>query len=233
MVVLARRTMKKILLAGDLKDLFGGNDGFLKRADIAVYPAYTYDQMLKIHRTEGVDLIITHLNMPDMRAEEFFEMLRKSEELRRVSAIIISEDTLDQRERCKRCRANAVFTKPVDAVLLLSKMQQFLNIAPRKSYRAALAVAIQGNFKGKPHPFYTENISAKGMLIRSEELLAQGDGIFFSFFLPDGTHVSGYGEIARAVRAGVRSDMYQYGIRFTNIEPEVKAAIEAAIRKMR
>jgi CheY-like chemotaxis protein len=223
--------MKKVLLAGGLKDLFSGKDSFLERADIAVHTAYTFGQMLKIHRKEGVDLIITQLNMPDMKAEEFFETLRKNEGLRQVSSVIISEDTLDHREQAKRCRANAVFTMPVDAVLLHSKVQQFLNVAPRRSYRAALAVAIQGSFKDKPRPFYTENISVKGMLIRSEEPLAKGDGIFFSFFLTDGTHASGYGEIIRTARTP--GALYQYGIRFTNIDPSVSAAIQAAIDKMK
>lgn len=225
--------MKKVLLADNLKALFAGKGGFLERADIAVYTAYTYDRMLKIHRKEGVDLIVTELNMPDMKGEEFFETIRESEELRRVSTIIICEDTLAHREQYKRCRANAVFTMPIDDILLQNKMRQFLNVAPRRSYRAALAVAIQGKFKDKPRPFTTENISAKGMLIRSEEPLAKGDGIFFSFFLTDGTHASGYGEITRAARVAARTDMYLYGIRFTNIEPAVKTAIEAAINKMK
>lgn len=229
----ARQIMKKVLLAGNLKDLFAGKGGFLERSDIALYPAYTYDRMLKIHRKEGVDLIVTELNMPDMKGEEFFETLRISEELRQVSSIIICEDTLDHREQCKRCRANAVFTMPVDAVLLNGKVRQFLNIAPRKFYRTALAVAIQGTFKDKPRPFYTENVSSQGMLIRSEELLAKGDGIFFSFFLPDGTHASGYGEIIRAARTADQGGMYLYGIRFTNIDPAVKTVIEAAIKKMK
>jgi CheY-like chemotaxis protein len=223
--------MKKVLLAGGLKDLFAGKDSFLARGDIAVHTAYTFGQMLKIHRKEGVDLIITGLTMPDMKAEEFFETLRENEALRQVSSIIIAEDTLDHREQAKRCRANAVFTMPVDTVLLQRKVQQFLNVAPRKSYRATLAVAIQGSFKDKPRPFYTENISARGMLIRSEEPLAKGDGIFFSFFLTDGTHASGYGEIIRTARTP--GAMYQYGIRFTNIDPSVTAAIQAAIDKMR
>jgi CheY-like chemotaxis protein len=233
MATQSSQIMKKILLAGGLKDLFAGKGGFLERAGIAVYTAYTYGQMLKIHQKEGADLIVTELTMPDMRAEDFFETIRNSEELRQVSSIIICEDTLDHREQCKRCRANAVFTMPVDVVLLLSKAGQFLNVAPRKSYRAPLAVAIQGKFREKPRPFYTENISARGMLIRSEEPLAKGDGVFFSFFLPDGTHASGYGEIARTDRTAARTGMYLYGIRFTNIDPAVETAIEEAIRKMK
>jgi CheY-like chemotaxis protein len=226
--------MKKVLLAGNLREFFTRQGSFLRRADIAVYLADTFGQMLAIHRKEAVDLIVTELNMPDMKGEEFFELLRQSEELRRVSSIIIcGEDTLAHREECRRCRANAVFTVPVDMVLLYDKMRQFLNIAPRKSYRASLAVAIQGSFRDKPSPFYTENISAKGMLIKSMEPLAKGDGIFFSFFLPDGTHASGYGEIARAAQAEAGTDTYLYGIRFTNIEPAVRTAIEAAVKRMK
>jgi CheY-like chemotaxis protein len=223
--------MKKVLLAGGLKDHFAGRDSFFARADVAVHTAYTFGQMLKIHRKEGVDLIVTGLTMPDMKAGEFFEALRENEVLRQVSSIIIAQDTLDHREQAKRCRANAVFIMPVDPVLLQSRVQQFLDIAPRKSYRTTLAVAIQGSFKDKPRPFYTENISARGMLIRSEEPLAKGDGIFFSFFLTDGTHVSGYGEIIRIARTP--GALYQYGIRFTNVDPTVSAAIQAAMEKMR
>jgi CheY-like chemotaxis protein len=224
--------MKKVLLAGDLQDLFPAQDSFLERSGIMVFTAYTYDQMLKIHKKEGVNLIITHLDLPGMKAEEFFEAIRASEDLRRVSSIIVCEETLDQRERCKKCRANAIFTTPVDTALLQSKVRQFLNVAPRKPYHASIAVAIQGKFKDRPQPFWTENISVKGMLIRSEEPLKKGDGIFFSFFLPDGSHVSGYGEIIRAARTSVPADMFVYGIRFTNIDPDSRTAIEAAIKKM-
>jgi CheY-like chemotaxis protein len=233
MATQARQIMKKVLLAGNLVDLFEGKGSFFDRSDVALYTAYTYDRMLRIHRKEAVDLIVTELNMPDMKGEEFFELLRKSETLRRVPSIIICEDTLDHRQQCKRCQANAVFTMPIDAVVLHGKVRQFLNIAPRKFYRTSLTVAIQGTFKDLPRPFYTENISSQGMLIRSEELLAKGDGIFFSFFLPDGMQASGYGEIVRTAPIANEADMYQYGIRFTNIDPAVKAMIESAMKQMK
>jgi hypothetical protein len=121
---------------------------------------------------------------------------------------------------------------PVDTALLHIKVQQFLNVAPRKFYRAALAVAIQGRFRDRPMPFWTENISSRGMLFRSEEPLAKGDGIFFSFFLPDGTHVSGYGEIARVDQPATEPNAFLYGIKFTNIDPGIQSAIETVVEKM-
>ena len=120
---------------------------------------------------------------------------------------------------------------PVDTALLLFKMQHLLNVAPKMNYRAALAVAIQGKFKNRPLPFWTENISASGMLIKAKEPLSKGDGIFFSFFLPDGTHVSGYGEITRINRPGLEQDSFLDGIKFTSIDPGVQSAIDAVVKK--
>ncbi len=227
----ARLTMKKILAAKELKHLLMEKNSFLERADITLYTAATNDDVLRTHRKENVDLIITQLDMPGIKTEELFTIIRESEELREVSTIIVCRDTLAHRERCKQCNANAVFTIPVDADLLHIKVQQFLNVAPRKSYRAPLAVAIQGGFRDRPLPFRTENISSRGMLFRSGEPLAKGDGIFFSFFLPDGTHVSGYGEIARVDKPAAEPEAFLYGIKFTNIDPGVQMAIEAIVEK--
>ncbi len=225
----ARVVEKKVLVAKQLEDLFQ-ESGFFSRSGIVQLRAGTNDELLQLHSWEKADLIVTQLDMPGMPSEELFSIIRNSEELRDVSAILVCKDTLDQRERCKQCSANAVFTTPVDATLLYLKMQQFLNVAPRKDYRAMLAVAIQGRFRDRPLPFSTENISSNGMLIRSQEPLAKGDGIFFSFFLPAGTHISGYGEIVRVVKLRATAS-FLYGIRFTNLDPDMTAAIHAAIRK--
>lgn len=223
--------MKKVLIANSLKDLVMEKNSYLDRADIRIFTAATNDDVLSLHRAKKVNLIITQLDLPGIKIEELFTIIRMSKYLRKVSVIIICKDNLANRELCKKCGANAVLTIPVDTVLLNMKVQQFLTVAPRESYRAALAVGIEGKFKNRPLPFWTENISASGMLIKSEEPLAKNAGIYFSFFLPDGTHVNGYGEIIRLVQLESAPEVYQYGIRFTNVDPSVKSSIEAAIKK--
>jgi DNA-binding response OmpR family regulator len=223
--------MKKVLLAHDLKKQITEKSSFLERAGVAVFTAATNDDILKVHKKEKVDLIVTRLDLPGRKCEELFSVIRESQELREVSTIIICKDTLAHRERVSQCKPNAFFTMPVKPVPLHMKMQQFLNIAPRRSYRAALAVAISGKFKNLPLSFRTENISASGMLISAEEPLAKGDGVYFSFFLSNGAHVSGYGEIARVKKAPAAPESFLYGIKFTDVEPDVKALIEAAIKK--
>jgi len=225
--------MKKIIIARELKRLCLEKSRFLERADIRVFTADTTDDVLQISLKEKIDLIVTQLDMPGMKSEELFGIIRKSRELREVSIIIVCQDTLAHRERCRQCKANAVMTLPLDGELLSLKVQQFLSVAPRMMYRAALAVAIEGKFKNRPLPFWTENLSSNGMLIRAQEPLSAGDGIFFSFFLPDGTHVSGYGVIVRAVRLQDQPENFQFGVTFTSIDSETKAAIEQAVKLTR
>jgi len=223
--------MKKVLLAQELKKPIAEKSSFLERAGVVVFTAATNDDILKVHKKEKVDLIVSKLELPGMKSEELFSLIRKSKELTEVSVILICKDTLAHRERISQCKPNAFFTMPVKPVLLHMKMQQFLNIAPRKSYRAALAIAISGRFKNRPLSFRTENISASGMLISAEEPLAKGDGVYFSFFLSNGQHITGYGEIARVDKVPGAPGTFLYGIKYTDVEPGVKALIEAAVKK--
>ncbi len=223
--------MKKVLLARDLKKPIAEKSSFLERAGVVVFTAATNDDLLNVHKKEKVDLIVTKLDLPGMKSEELFRLIRESQDLREVSTILICKDTLAHRERVSQCNPNAFFTMPVKPVPLHMKMQQFLNVAPRKSYRAALAIGISGKFKNRPLSFRTENISASGMLISAEEPLAKGDGVYFSFFLSNGSHVTGYGEIARVDKVPGAPGTFLYGIKYTDVEPGVKALIEAAVKK--
>jgi len=223
--------VKKVLLSDDLRQLLTEKSSYLDRSEIKVFSAGTNNEILKIHSKERVDLIVTQLELPGMKTEELFNTIRKSHELREVATILICKDTLAHRDRCRLCKANALFTLPLDIALLHIKMHKFLNVAPRIQYRAPIALAIQGAFKNRPRPFWTENISTSGMLIKAEQELLLGDGIYFSFFLPDGTHISGYGEIARTTQTDPRLDTYLYGVKFTNIGPTDKMAIENALNR--
>lgn len=223
--------MTHIVIAEDLKYLLAEKKSFLDRTDITVLTATTNDEILKIHQNHKSSLIITQLDMPGMESEKLINTIRENEELKRVSTIIVCRDTLADRERSRNCGANAVFFMPVDPALIQIRAQEFLHIAPRMAYRTVLAIAIQGAFKNKPLPFWIEDISASGMLFKAEEPLAVGDRIFFSFFLPDGTHVSGYGNVARVVSQVNIRDVFHYGIKFTDMSSSVQSSIEAIVRK--
>jgi hypothetical protein len=52
------------------------------------------DEILRIHREEKVNLIATTLDLPGSRIENIFDIIREFKERRKVSMIIVCEDTL-------------------------------------------------------------------------------------------------------------------------------------------
>ncbi len=221
--------MKTVILAKGLERYFPDKDSFLARESVKVVTAAKNDDVLRDCLTSNVDLLVMTLDLPGISCDDLFSTIRSDPKLQKVSIIVVCPDTLAHRDRCKRYRANAVFTTPVDQHLLSLKMHEFLNVAPRMVYRATLAVAIEGRFQGQPLPFRTENISESGMLIRTAEPLKKGAGVFLSFFLPDGAHVTGYGEIVRVDRLRTGDERYLYGVKFTNIDEESKKSIRTTV----
>ena len=222
------KSTNKVLFTESLAGLFLEKSSCFDRTDIILFAADSTEEVLKLHREEQVDLIVIDLGMPGMSSEKLFSHIRMDRRLKDVSVIMICADDPEQRERCRECSANAVFTLPVDVGLFEEKTRELLLVPPRRAYQAVMAVGIQGKFRNKPQPFWTVNISASGMLIRSEEPLAIGDTIFFSFYLPKGIHAGGYGTITRVVQVARVPSTYHYGILFTELDAATKAAIAAS-----
>jgi len=225
--------MKKALIAIDLIGLYMKKEGFFDRADIKVLTAASNDAFLKIHGQEKVDLIVTRIDMHgSITSEKLFEIIRQSGELKKVSIVMIREDTPEHRERSKNCSANAVFIKPVDIDLLHDKMCQLLNVAPRHAYREVLHIVdIEGKFGDRAFFGHGENISSNGMLLKTEDIFTIGDQIYFSFFLPDGIRVRVRGEVMRLIKQAPTLHVCRYGVRFTDITPQNKSAIEMYVKK--
>lgn len=205
---------------------------FFSRSDIAVFSAATNDQALALHIEERANLIVTTFGLPGLSCESLFTMIRQSKGLRAVSTMILCEDTRGLRERGARCGANVVVTLPIDPTLFVGNIQKLLDAAPRRSYRVVLNVVVEGMNKDRSFLCNSENISEAGILIKTEETLAHGDRLSCSFYLPDGTKVNAQGEIVRAAQEAW-SKTNQYGVKFTDMIPGIKTAIEAFINKER
>jgi CheY-like chemotaxis protein len=224
--------MQKVLIANELKPLLVGTERYLDRTDISVFFAATNDEVLKLHVEERMNLIVSKLDMPGHRSEEIFEIIRSSKDLRQVSLIMVCNDDAVHRERSKRCGADAVLTVPLDPGRLSLKVRQFLDVAPRQSYRVVLNVAVEGKLKNRPFLCKTENVSSTGMRMRTGLDLAIGDVIACSFYLPGGAKVSAGGEIVRLIEQAPGPDGSVYGVKFTKISPDVKSAIESFVEKV-
>ncbi len=223
--------MKKIIVIDDIKSSLKKKESFLNRSNIEIFTATSNEEALNIHKAEKVDLIITNLDMPEMSGEEFCSVIRKSEELCKVSIIIVSSNSKSDIERTSQCRANAFITMPVNPSVLFEKSHRLLNIPRREHYRAPISVKVDGKYESRPFLCHSENISASGMLFITDKILSQGDIIVCSFVLPDSKHIITDAEIIRAVKKITEFDVNQYGIRFSNLAAEARYVIEAFVKK--
>jgi c-di-GMP-binding flagellar brake protein YcgR len=88
--------------------------------------------------------------------------------------------------------------------------------------RVLLSVNIDIGAQSKNESFSccSRNVSATGMLIETDEALAEGARLSCSFYLPHAKKIQAAGKIVRVVERAPGDDLYQYGLMFTEIDPE-------------
>ncbi|HXY54439.1 MAG TPA: PilZ domain-containing protein [Nitrospirota bacterium] len=223
--------MKKIIIAQDISSILQQKNSFLQRADIKVFTAASNDELLKIHRDERADLIITQLDMPGMATEKFCSLVRGDSELGAVSIIMICTNNSADIELSSRCRANAVILRPISPALILAKAQQLLDITWRETYRVLISLSVDGNTNDTPFFCRSQNISTSGMLIETDKTIPHGDRVICSFFLPESIRIQATGEIVRIPQQATGATLKQYGVKFSNLTHEAKQALEAFVEK--
>ena len=218
--------MKKVLISDDVKAILDKEKNILAREGFQLFNASTTDDVLSLHRAEKVALIIMGLDLPGMKCEDVCSLIRGNQALRAVSMIILCPDNPAALARGAKCGANVVMTLPVNAALLMEKAQQFLDISSRESYRVLLSVKVEGSSKDAAFFCRSENISTTGMLVETDKILAKGDRLICSFFLPGSKQLKISGEILRVIKQAAGSKSQRYGIKFSQIDDETKSAIE-------
>ncbi len=101
----------------------------------------------------------------------------------------------------------------------------------RGSLRALIKVALINKGMSEKDFFFSTalNISASGILIESDKIVAPGDRIACTFILQHKIDVAG--EVVRAVRKA--PDIYHYGVRFLNLHPKARVQIEELVKDNR
>ena len=225
--------MKKVLIAQELHALLEQDRSFLGRTDMQVFVAATNDEMLNIHRTERVDLIISKLDLPGMDSEKLYGLVREDAALRTVSTIMCCANTPEAIKKSSRCRVNAVLLEPLHPVLLMAKAQQLLDIAAREMIRVLLGVVIDGRFGDEAFYCRTKNISATGLMIETRKRLVEGARLTCQFYLPDATRIQASGKIVRIIQQTSGQEDHQYGLMFTDIAPEIKQLLADFVESSR
>jgi len=223
--------IKKILIADDLKSVIEKEESFFNRENIKMFTSSSNEEAFSIHKKENVNIIITHLDTPQMDGETLCSLVRNDNKLRRVSIIIVCSNIKSHIERLSRCRANEFIYEPTPLSTLCEKAYQLLNIAQRESLRAPVFVKVQGEYKGAPFLCISQNISVSGMLFQTDRIIHQGDNIICSFFLPNSVRILSEAAIVRVVEKKIEFDPFNYGIKFLNLAGNYTSSIEEYVKE--
>jgi DNA-binding response OmpR family regulator len=216
--------MKKILLVTPDGNSLAGYRNILEREEVRVFTAATYEEGLRIHREEEVNLVLTELDLPDMGGDVLCYRIRQEQSLSKVSVIVVCGDTPEEMERAESCGANARLVKPVEPEELDGCVRKLLAVSPRQECRVLVRAQVYGEHGATTLFGTSRNISVSGLLISSDALLAVGDRISCMFFLPGQIRIAGVAEVVRANR--LSRIMKEYGVRFVSLYPQAQAEIE-------
>ncbi len=221
--------MKKIVIAQDIDEILKKRNTFLDRSDMRVFTAKTTDEVLQIHNTVRVDLIIINLDMPGMSSKQLCSQLKEDGERGAVPVIMVCAHSLRAIERSSHCGARAVITRPIKPAQLLTKAKKLLGLSWRETYRVLLNIAVEGSVNNTRIVCNSLDISLDGMLIETDHICSIGDRLSCSFFLPDMSQVQATGEVVRTVipAPGVKS--HWYGVHFLDVSPDAEKILETFI----
>ncbi len=220
--------MKKILVVDDLEATVEEEKRILSNRDLTIFTATSGEEALAIHKREKVDLIITDLDMPGMNGDKLCSLIRKDASLKAAPVIIVGYNRKSDLDRSTNCGASSYISKPVDPAQFIEKVSRLIDVPKRSGVRVLIKVSVQGSVARDAFFCTSVNISTSGILLEADRILSNGDVITCSFFIPGSDRIVVDCEVRRNVR--IAPDAFHYGVKFLNLPPEQKAAIEAFVR---
>jgi CheY-like chemotaxis protein len=222
--------MKKIIIAENILNEVGGTGTLFRRGGINVFPSKTSEDILALHRSKKADLIITDIALPVMGGERLCSVIREDGALRGVSIILACDSAQASLPECRDAGANTIIIKPVDPVILFSKMSELIVVPQRKDMRVLLRVSVTGGQNDASFFATSENISISGMLLETNYRFKRDDHLLCSFFIGH-SEVTVEGTVMRADRTS--SGRTRYGIKFLNPPTKALIVIEQFVQRQR
>ena len=221
-------TVKKIIMTDRVRQGMD-HDFFEELSDVEFLTAYSNADALRIHGREHAALIITELYGAGMNACQFCDILRAEPATRGVSVIVCCRDNEIELAEAARCKANAVLTLPLGRTTLRSKVHELLSISSRGRFHSSFSARRGGAAPRASIHCRTENISVTGMLIEADAELHRGETVQCSLALPPASTFVTRAEVVRIDRDQLHPDRRRYGVRFDDLVPAARRAIEAIV----
>jgi len=219
--------MKKIIIAEPIiRDIERDNTVF-GRGTISVISAVTSEEILHLHGTHQVDLIITDFELPFMGATKLCSLIRKDADLKKVSIIVVCNATDAALVQCRESGANAVVPKPAGADVLFAKMSELLVVPQRKDMRVLQRISVKSTEGDTTFVAQSLNISISGMLIETTRACKKGDRLMCVFNIAH-NELAVECMVMRSDRTA--SGRHRYGIKFMNCDTKSLVIIDHFVK---
>jgi CheY-like chemotaxis protein len=221
--------VKKVLIVESFRPLLEQEKSILSNRNLHIFGAASAQEALQIHKNEKVDLIISRLDLPGTGGDDLCSLVRHDETMKKVSFIMVCDNTSGDMERCQKCGANSCVFRPLDPEVLIEKTGRLVDVPRRTGIRVLIKVSVRGDVRSQPFFCTSVNISTAGILLEVDRAATKGEAVTCSFFIPGSGSIEVHGEIMRT--AEVSPGMYHWGVRFTDLRPGDRTAIETFIKK--
>ena len=86
-------------------------------------------EALALLKQQGVDIILTDINMPEMNGEDFVRQIEQQDELRSIPVVVISTDGTENRiQRMLDLGAKGYVVKPFSPEALRAELERVLEV---------------------------------------------------------------------------------------------------------
>jgi CheY-like chemotaxis protein len=180
------------------------------------------------------DAIVVGYPLADMQTQDFLDAVRKKDSPCRQAAVVLLalRGMLPEAEGFVGRGANRAVAIEEFAEQLPHALYRLLEVPPRFAMRATSRLKVQLSWGTTQRICQTENVSAHGMLVKTEQTYPIGTQMAFELSMPgDSNPVRGYAVVVRHTQE-TRERISGVGVRFSSFESADKKRFEALLAKL-
>ncbi|MEM7584209.1 MAG: PilZ domain-containing protein [Acidobacteriota bacterium] len=225
---------RNVLVIGVDTEEFGRVAPFLARNafDVDRFPSGSGALELVAH--VEIEVLLVRYPLPDMDLGVFLQSVRQPDSRCHRSPILLIAEATESTEAESYIGRGANRTLVLDEAeeTLQQAVSSLLDVAPRKAARFLARMEIKLGGAKDMILCQTENLSASGMLIRTDRRYDKGTRIDFEFSLPDDPRpIVGVAETMRHTLVG-RDQVGGIGVRFLSFGGDSQRRFEAYLRQL-
>jgi len=111
----------------DVRNIFSLTSMLEEHGMTVSYAETGRDAIEQLHQTQGIDLVLMDVMMPEMDGYETTRKIREEQQFKNMPIIALTAKAMKgDREKCIAAGASDYITKPVDSEQLLSLMRVWL-----------------------------------------------------------------------------------------------------------